>query len=68
VALLTDLTPSPDDLDGTGADDWSLLRDRMILIASLFLLRHEDASLCSPPFTPEQVATFEAGRLPGGLL
>jgi hypothetical protein len=68
VDLLTRLTPPPADLDGTGAADWSALIDRMVLIAALFRLRHEDASLCTPPFTPEQVAAFEEGRLPDGIL
>ncbi|HEX6071342.1 MAG TPA: hypothetical protein VFZ18_16025 [Longimicrobiaceae bacterium] len=68
VALLTRLTPPPTDVDGTGAADWSALSDRMVLIAALFRLRHEDASLCTPPFTPEQVAAFEEGRLPDGIL
>jgi hypothetical protein len=68
VALLARLAPPPDDLDGTGAADWSALTDRMILIAALFRLRHEDASLCTPPFTPAQVAAFEEGRLPDGVL
>jgi hypothetical protein len=68
VRLLDRLTPAPDDLDGTGAADWSTLTDRMVLIAALFRLRHEDASLRSPPFTAEQVEAFEAGRLPDGVL
>jgi hypothetical protein len=68
VALLTRFTPAADDLDGAGACDWSVLDQRMQLIARLFRLRHEDATLLQAPYTPEQVLAFEAGRLPDGDL
>jgi hypothetical protein len=57
-----------DDPDGAGADDWSVLQERMTLICRLFRLRHETASLLQAPFTPEQVLAFQAGRLPAGGL
>jgi HEPN domain-containing protein len=67
-AMLARLTPRPGDLDGAGADDWSLFQERMIAIGSFFRLRHEDASLYSPPFTTAQVEALRAGRLPDGRL
>jgi hypothetical protein len=68
VALLSRLAPAAGDANGSGAGDWSALSDRMILIGALFRLRHEDAALGTPPYTPEQVTAFEAGRFPDGVL
>lgn len=68
VELLAQVRPAPDDPDGVGAWDWSALGERMQMIARLFQLRQEDAGLFIPPFTPEQVARFEAGELPDGNL
>jgi hypothetical protein len=68
VELLARFTPPADDRDGAGACDWSVLDQRMQLIARLFRLHHEDATLFQPAYTPEQVLAFEAGRLPEGDL
>jgi hypothetical protein len=68
VAMLARLQPAPGDPDGTGADDWSVLDERMALISRLFRCRHEDRALFGAPFTPEQVRECEAGRVPGGVL
>ncbi|HEX6927304.1 MAG TPA: hypothetical protein VF167_17900 [Longimicrobiaceae bacterium] len=66
--LLALLAPPPDDLDGSGADDWSRLEDRMITIGRFFLLRHEEPKLYEPPFTEAQLRELRAGRIPGGVL
>jgi hypothetical protein len=66
--LLKRFEAAADDPDGAGADDWSVLQERMTLICRLFRLRHETASLLQAPFTPEQVLAFQAGRLPSGGL
>lgn len=66
VEILNRFQPASDDADGAGADDWSILDQRMILITRLFRLRHEERDLFGAPFTPEQVQAFEAGRLPDG--
>lgn len=68
VAMLARLRPAPGDPDGAGADDWSVLEERMLLIAKFFRCRHEDRALFGAPFTPEQVRECEAGRVPGGVL
>jgi hypothetical protein len=68
VALLARIQPAPGDADGAGADDWSVLEERMLLIGTLFRCQHEDRSLLGAPFAPEQVREFEAGRVPGGVL
>jgi hypothetical protein len=68
VAMLDRFRPAPGDADGAGADDWSVLDERMLLIARFFRCRHEDRALFGAPFTPEQVRESEAGRVPGGVL
>jgi hypothetical protein len=50
------------------AEDWCDLRQRMHYIVHLFRAYAAEASLFSRPFTPEQVATFRAGRIPAGSL
>ena len=66
--MITRLAPRPGDLDGDGADDWSVLSDRLTAIGSFFRLRHEDERLYDPPFTPEQVQALRAGKMPAGVL
>ncbi len=68
AAMLARLRPAPGDADGAGADDWSVLDERMLLVAKFFRCRHEDRALFGAPFTPEQVREAEAGRVPGGVL
>ena len=66
--MITRLAPRPGDLDGDGADDWSILGERLTVIGSFFRIRHEDDHLYDPPFTPEQVEALRAGRMPTGAL
>lgn len=66
LEILDRFKPVSNDPDGSGADDWSVLDQRMILITRLFRSRHEHRELFGAPFTPEQVQAFEAGRLPDG--
>ena len=68
VAMLARFRPAPGDANGTGADDWSVLEERMLLIGALFRCRHQDRALFGAPFTPAQVREAEAGRVPGGVL
>ena len=51
-----------------GATDWCDLNQRMHYIVHLFRAYAVDSSLSARPFTPEQVASFRAGRVPDGLL
>ncbi|OLR93575.1 hypothetical protein [Actinokineospora bangkokensis] len=68
LALLGQVDPTPDSLVGTAAADWADLPDRMHYIADMFRCYAVAETLFTPPFTPEQVAAFEAGRLPAGRL
>jgi hypothetical protein len=68
VALLARYEPVPPAVDDCGAEDWSVLDQRMHFIAHLFRAYHADPSLASPPFTPAQIERFRAGKLPDGEL
>lgn len=67
-ALLGTVDPSPDSLQGTAAQDWGRLPDRMHFIADLFRAYHLDEALFAPPFTADQAAEIKAGRRPAGRL
>ena len=58
----------PPGVDDCGARDWSSLNERMHYISHLFRAFSADAALSGPPFTPEQVASFQAGVIPEGDL
>ena len=51
-----------------GARDWSDLHQRMHYIVHLFCAFHLREALARPPFTPEQVASFNRGIVPDGEL
>ena len=68
IALLARFEPVPPARDDCGARDWSDLAQRLHYISHLFRAFHGNASLAEPPFTPEQVASFERGLVPGGDL
>ena len=59
---------TPDDLAGSGARDWTDIRDRMNYIVDLFRSRHFDAGLFTAPYDERQRAAIEAGRMPAGPL
>ena len=63
-ALVAKYGTLPPALDPCGAQDWSILDQRMRYISHLFRAYHEDAELTKAPFTPEQVARLEAGSIP----
>jgi hypothetical protein len=64
AALLHRLDPVPDSLAGSAATDWSVLEQRLHLVADLFRCHHETHSLYDAPFTPQQIATLRSGRMP----
>ncbi len=68
LALLAQIDPTPDSLLESGATDWAILPERMHYIAELFRCYHESNELFDAAFTPEQVQTLKAGRLPEGRL
>jgi hypothetical protein len=68
VALVARFEPVPPAADDCAVDDWSDLHQRMHYISHLFRAFHLDAALAGPPFTAEQVASFERGVVPDGDL
>lgn len=62
--LLLRLDPAPETVAGSGAIDWSILEQRLHLVADLFRCHHDDASLFTTPFSTTQVASLRAGILP----
>jgi hypothetical protein len=68
TALLVRIDPTPDSLRDSGALDWADLPDRLHFIADMFRCYQESRDLFDPPFTPDQMAAIEAGRLPEGRL
>lgn len=66
--LLSKIDPTPDSLAQSGAIDWADLPDRMHFIAELFRCYHLDPVLYGAAFTPEQVTSMKAGKLPTGRL
>ena len=67
-AFLARVDPTPDTTHGSGTIDWSVLPERLHYIIDLFRCYHEYPALLDPPFTPEQVAAFAAGKVPEGRL
>ena len=65
LARFEPLPPAPDEC---GARDWSDLHQRMHYIVHLFRAFHLSEALSRPPFTPEQVASFNRGIVPDGEL
>ena len=68
IALLARFEPVPPARDDCGARDWSELNQRMHYIVHLFSAFHLWEDLARAPFTPDQVASFSRGVVPGGEL
>jgi hypothetical protein len=66
--LMARYEPVPPAVDDCGANDWSVLEQRMHYLVHLFRAYHEEGALASPPFTPAQVERILAGELPDGEL
>jgi hypothetical protein len=66
VLARVDLTP--DNLRGSGADDWASFADRMHFIADFFRVYQERAQLFDAPFTDLQAALIKSGKRPEGFL
>ena len=58
----------PADCRGCGAEDWSVLPQRMHYILHLFRTHQYRTELLLAPFDPDQVLVLEQNRLPDGLL
>src|SRR5262249_11173237 len=68
AAFVSDYHPCPPGGTACAASDWCDLRQRMHYIVHLFRAYAEESTLFSRPFTPDQVAAFRAGLIPGGKL
>jgi hypothetical protein len=66
--LMARYEPVPPAVDDCGAEDWSVLEQRMHFIVHLFRAHHVDGTLGTPPFTAAQVERILAGELPDGDL
>lgn len=67
VGLLAEYDATPDSTSGSGAIDWSELRQRMHFIADFFRAFQADATLFEPPFPSAEFAEIAAGRVPHRL-
>ena len=67
-ALLGSIDPTRDSTAGSGAEDWSMLAERIHFIADFFRVYQERPTLLSDPFTAEQVAVIKSGGRPPGRL
>ena len=68
AAFISAYDPCPAGGTACAATDWCDLGQRMHYIVHLFRAYAEESTLFSRPFTPDQVAAFRAGLLPGGAL
>jgi hypothetical protein len=57
-----------DTLSGSGAGNWSSLRDRMSFVVDFFRSHQQYKRMWEPPFTEEQAAVIESGHFPAGPL
>ena len=67
-SLLAELDPTPDGLRESGTVDWGNLPDRLHFIIEMFRCYQESLSLFDSPYTAEQVAVIQSGRVPIGPL
>lgn len=67
-ALLGQIDPTPDNLRGSGALEWGDFTERIHFIADMFRCYEVSAGLFEPPFSPEQTAAIQQGRVPHGRL
>jgi hypothetical protein len=66
--VLLQVDQTPDNPVGSGARDWSDLRQRMHFIADFFRTWHSRPVLMNPPFDERELAEISAGRIPLGRL
>lgn len=67
-AVVSEVDRTPDTTEGSAADDWGALADRMNFIVDLFRSRQRDLELRRAPFSREQVVDLLAGARPRGRL
>jgi hypothetical protein len=68
LEILARYDRSGDTLRRSRANDWSDLDDRMNFIVDLFRSYQQTTALFGPPFSAEQMAALDDGRIPEGKL
>jgi hypothetical protein len=68
IALIEEWDYTPGSISGSGAKDWSSLRDRLNYIIDLFRSRQQATYMAAPPFSAEQAAAIQKGEAPSGPL
>jgi hypothetical protein len=68
IALIEEWDYTPSSISGSGAKDWSSLRDRLNYIIDLFRSRQQATYMAAPPFSAEQAAAIQKGEAPSGPL
>jgi hypothetical protein len=68
LQFLSQLDPTPDSMQQSGATDWADLKERMHFIADLFRCYHLRKEVFDEAYTEEQVKAMKEGRLPQGRL
>jgi len=68
LKFLSLVEPSGKTVDDCGANDWSILSQRVHFIAHLFRAFQENADLFDAPFSEEQVRELMAGNVPTGMI
>ena len=66
ATLIGRYEPAAPGADDCGAEDWSVLEQRMHYIVHLFRAWHGQPDLARPPFTPAQLSSISAGVIPEG--
>jgi len=59
---------SQDTLSGSGAENWSSLRDRMSFVVDFFRSHQQYRRMWDSPFSEEQANVIEYGHFPAGPL
>ncbi len=65
--LMSTWDPTHGTGDGSGADDWADLHERMGYIVNLFRSRQQELALTAPPFDDGQIGIILDGKLPADL-
>lgn len=67
-ALLDRMDYTPDTVEGSAAENWGCLEDRMNFIVDFFRTRQQDESLLAAPFSDPQILVIRRNEIPDGEL
>ncbi len=66
-SLLERVDYTPDTVEGSAANDWGSIDDRMNFIVDFFRTRQQDPTLFEAPFTEAQIRLIRSNSVPSGL-